>query len=105
MNGGNNSNGNIPPSATPVDGPSAEPWAPPPLAEDPTLPTDAWWQQSQARWRNNPGFLANLETKAQEHGQEWVRQHITVIWAYWKNYVDLLRVEAYIEEHGSLDDW
>jgi len=74
-----------------------------PLAKDDSLDTDEWWRLCEPIWGSDAGYLANLRTKEDEHGRQWVREHMADIHGYWKNSLQLAHVQAFAVEHGSLD--
>lgn len=66
---------------------------------------EQWWDHHAPTWKENSAYYDNLTSKAERFGKEWVRQHKSSIDAYWRNAGDYLRAKAFVEEHGSLDDW
>ena len=75
------------------------------LAKDDSLTVDEWWEACEPHWRSDPVYLANLEAKADEHGREWVRENMAAIHGHWKNSLQLAHVQAFVDEHGSLDEF
>jgi hypothetical protein len=71
----------------------------------PAETAEEWWERNEPIWRENPDYYENLRIKAERHGKEWVRRNKNVIDAYWRNAQELYAAQAWMEEHGSLDDW
>ena len=66
---------------------------------------EEWWARNEPEWKRNPGYHAHLADKADRFGKEWVRRHKGNLDAYARSAAGFCAAQAWIDEHGLLEDW